>query len=63
MPLGLRVVSSSPTMDGAAQSVERPALDFSSGHDLRVCEFEPRVGLCVDGVEAAWDSLSLSLSK
>ena len=25
--------------------------DFGSGHDLAVCEFEPRVGLCADGSE------------
>ena len=24
---------------------------FSSGHDLTVCEFEPRVGLCADSSE------------
>ena len=24
------------------------ASDFGSGHDLAVCEFEPRVGLCAD---------------
>ena len=44
-----------------AQSVERPTLDFGSGRDLTVCEFEPRVGLCADSVERAWDSLSVSL--
>ena len=27
-----------------AQSVKRPTLDFGSGHDLTVCEFEPRIG-------------------
>ena len=27
------------------------ASDFGSGHDLTVCEFEPRVGLCADGSE------------
>ena len=44
-----------------AQSVERLALDFGSGHDLGVCELEPQVGLCGDSAEPAWDSLSLSL--
>ena len=44
------------------QSVKRPTLGFSSGHDLRVHYFEPRVGLCTDGTEPAWDSLSLSPS-
>ena len=33
-----------------AQSVKWPA-DFGSGHDLTVCEFEPRVGLCADSSE------------
>ena len=36
-------------------------LVFSSGHDLPVCEFEPRFGLCADSLEPAWDSLSPSL--
>ena len=45
-----------------AQSVKGPTLDFGSGHDLRVPEFKPRVGLCADSVEPAWDSLSPSLS-
>ena len=31
-------------------SVSR-ASDFGSGHDLTVCEFEPRVGLCADRSE------------
>ena len=52
------------------------AADFGSGHDLVAHEFEPRVGLCADGLEPASDSvsppsapplltlsLSLSLSK
>ena len=37
-------------------------LDFSSGHDLMVGEFEPCMGLCTGNVEPAWESLSLSLS-
>ena len=41
-----------------AQSVEWPTLDFGSGHDLTVCEFEPHVGLCADSIEPAWDPLS-----
>ena len=45
-----------------AWSVTHPTLGFCSAHDLMVCEFEPHVGLCTDGVETAWDSLSLSLS-
>ena len=44
-----------------AQSVKRPTLDFSSGHDLRVCGLEPRVKLCTVSAEPAWDSLSPSL--
>ena len=27
-------------------SVKRLTLGFGSGHDLKVCEFEPHVGLC-----------------
>ena len=37
-------------------------LDFGSGHDLTVREFESRIGLCAGSVEAAWDSFSLCLS-
>ena len=45
-----------------AQLVKRLTLDFSSGHDLTVREIEPRVGLCADTVEPAWDSRSFPLS-
>ena len=45
-----------------AQLVKCATLDFSSGHDLTFGEFKPRVGLCSDSVEPAWDSVSLSLS-
>ena len=45
-----------------AQWVKCPTLDFSSGHDLTVCEFDPRIRLCADSVEPAWDSLSPYLS-
>ena len=49
-----------------APLVARLTLDFSSGRHLTVREFEPRLGLCPDSVEPAWDSLSapplLSLS-
>ena len=45
-----------------AQLVECPALDFSSGHDLKVRDFELRIGLYADGAESAWDSLSLASS-
>ena len=44
------------------QLVKHPTLDFSSGHDLSVCEIKPHVGLCADLTEPAWDSLSPSLS-
>ena len=45
-----------------AQLVKHPTLDFGSGHDLTVCEFEPCVRHCADDVEPAWDCLSLFLS-
>ena len=45
-----------------AQLVKCPAFDLGSGHDLMVYKIEPRVGLCTDSMEPAWDSLSLPLS-
>ena len=45
-----------------AQSVEHLILDFGSGHDLVVHGFELHMGLCMDSVGPAWDSLSPSLS-
>ena len=45
-----------------AQSVKRPTLDFGSGHDLMVCEIEPRVTLCIDREEPAGDSVPPCLS-
>ena len=39
-----------------AQPVECPALDFSSGHDLRVEESSPTLGSALS-MEPAWDSL------
>ena len=42
-----------------AQSVEHPILGF--GMISRFRGFEPRVRLCADSAEPAWDSLSLSL--
>ena len=36
-----------------AQSVKRQTLDFSSGHDLAVCEFESCTQLCTDSEEPA----------
>ena len=41
-----------------AHLVKCLALDFSSGHDLMVREFESRIGLCTDSMEPTWDSLS-----
>ena len=45
-----------------AQLVKHPTLDFGSGHDLVLGEFEPGVGLWADSAKPAWDSLYLPLS-
>ena len=45
-----------------AQSVKRPTLGFSSGHELTVCELKSHIRLSADSTEPAWDSLSSSLS-
>ena len=45
-----------------AQLVKRLTLDFGSGHHLVVWEFEPCIGLYIESVEPASDSLSFSLS-
>ena len=37
--------------EGRLGSLVGDASDFGSGHDLMVCEFEPRIGLCADGSE------------
>ena len=42
-----------------AQSVKHLTFGFGSGHGLTVREIKPRVGLCTNSVETAWDSLSL----
>ena len=42
--------------------MERPTLGFSSGHDLPICEFEPRIRLLAVSIEPASDPLSPSLS-
>ena len=42
-----------------AQSVKYLTLDFSSDHDLMVCEIQP---LCVDSTEPAGDFLSFPFS-
>ena len=44
-----------------AESVGHLTLDFSSGHDLAVQEFEPCMGPHAGSVESAWDSFSPSL--
>ena len=44
------------------QSVKRLTLDFGSGHGLTVHEIKPRMGLCTNSMEPAWDSLSPPLS-
>ena len=56
--MGIRGFKISPD---EAQSVKCLTLGFGSGHDLRVCEFEPCIRLHDDSVEPAWDSLSPSL--
>ena len=45
-----------------AQPIKHSILDFGSGHDLKGSETEPQVRLCANGVEPAWDFVSLSLS-
>ena len=40
-----------------AQSVKNLALDLGSGHDLKVHEIEPCVGLCAGSMETAWEFL------
>ena len=44
-----------------AQSVKHLTTGFGSGRHLTVCEKEPRVGLCVEGAEPAWELGTLSL--
>ena len=41
-----------------AQLAKRLTLDFGSGHDFAVREFEPHIGLWADIQEPAWYSLS-----
>ena len=47
---------------GWLSQLSAPTLGFSSGHDLSVCGFESRVGLCAESTEPAWGTLSPSLS-
>ena len=53
------IFTSRPQVGGAwvAQCVKPLALGFSSGHDLTVLGFEPRVGLAP--AQPAWNSLFL----
>ena len=44
------------------QLVKHLTLDFSSGHDLTVGEFEPCIWLCAGGAQPAWILSPLSLS-
>ena len=46
-----------------AQSVKGLTPDFGSGHDLTVCDIEPRIGLCVVSPEPTLDPLSPTLSQ
>ena len=39
-----------------AQAIERPTLDFSSGHDLRAVRLRRASGSVVKRVEPSWDS-------
>ena len=41
-----------------AQSIKLLTLDFCSGHDLTVCEFEPCARIYANKVESAGDSLT-----
>ena len=41
-----------------AHSVKHPTLNLGSGHDLTVRGFEPHIGLCTEGGDPAWNSLS-----
>ena len=45
-----------------AQPVTYLTAGSGPSHDLTVCEFKPRIGLCADSAEPAWDSLSPILS-
>ena len=46
-----------------AQSIKCPTLGLGSGHDLKVQEFEPHIGLCADGESLGFDSLSLKINN
>ena len=44
-----------------AQSIKYLTPNFTSGHDLKVREFEPHIGLCTDSAVQAQDVVSLPL--
>ena len=46
-----------------AQPFKCLTLDFGSGHELAAGEIQVHIRLWADGMEPAWDSLSLSLKK
>ena len=60
MGFALKFKISSFGVPGWLSQLSIPTLDFGSGRDRTVGEFEPRVGLCADSVESAWDSLPLA---
>ena len=51
-----------PGMPGRLSRLSVQLVGFGSGHYLAVHGLEPRISLCADRAEPAWDSLSLSLS-
>ena len=59
---GLHFLYKSELYRGCLGSSVSWASDFSSGHDLMVPEFEPRIGLCANSLESVSDSVSPSLS-
>jgi len=61
LALHTMVKRTDPGSTWEAQSVKRPTLDFSSGHDPRIVRSSPELGSVLSG-ESAWDSLSPSAS-
>ena len=61
--VNLEITPSNFPSFGGARVAKRLTLDFDSGRGLTVCGMELRAGLCADGTEPAWDSLSLSLPR
>ena len=54
----VRELPSAQCLSNAKYVNDRHSLDLGSGHDLTVCGFKARLGLCVDSSEPAWDPLS-----